>query len=483
MEEKDVDLCIVGAGLAGLNALFVSSEYLDSGSSVLLTDKREKEGGMWNDVYSHVRLHQPYKLFTVGNFDWAIKKHRSHLADKGEILKHFSECKNQLRLRFNLEERYLITYVRHEEVSTENGYVAYVYYANNDSKEIILKVKAKRFIKALSYNVQPQIPWKLSTDRVRSITQESFKEHYSEMAKNNKPIYILGSGKSGTDAAYELIKKFPGREIHMFGGRGTAFFNRDNLFPNGTERWVSNKLVLDKLLELTLQYDGEDHKTPFKSFLKKYGIDLDGQSTVSAFGVISENEISIIKDNLTSYRRDYLIDVIEKDDRLYAVLKSGKEIEVEESSWIVSCQGYLWHNSGEREDLLSQHKTTLSIQQSSTVFFLSSFSAYFLPHLFYSNKIDKIPLAKINLEKLRESNKEDFFIIVSAQLLYNLLIILENTPLKVITNCALNFDNWFPKIRIVAFLVKLKLNKRKYIRHLETSLNKAQGLGKVEIEF
>jgi uncharacterized membrane protein YdjX (TVP38/TMEM64 family) len=50
------DVCIVGAGLAGLNALFVAGRYLSRDQKVILIDRRECVGGMWVDTYPYVRL-------------------------------------------------------------------------------------------------------------------------------------------------------------------------------------------------------------------------------------------------------------------------------------------------------------------------------------------------------------------------------------------------------------------------------------------
>jgi flavin-dependent dehydrogenase len=36
------DVCIVGAGLAGLNALFVASQYLSRDQKVILVDRRRR---------------------------------------------------------------------------------------------------------------------------------------------------------------------------------------------------------------------------------------------------------------------------------------------------------------------------------------------------------------------------------------------------------------------------------------------------------
>lgn len=50
------DVCIVGAGLAGLNALFVASQYLSRDQKVILVDRRGRAGGMWVDVLDRSQL-------------------------------------------------------------------------------------------------------------------------------------------------------------------------------------------------------------------------------------------------------------------------------------------------------------------------------------------------------------------------------------------------------------------------------------------
>jgi cation diffusion facilitator CzcD-associated flavoprotein CzcO len=83
------DVCIVGAGIAGLNALFVASQYLSRDQKIIVVDRRERTGGMWVDTYDYVRLHQPHGLFTAGNIEWTLGQDPSYLATKGEALDHF----------------------------------------------------------------------------------------------------------------------------------------------------------------------------------------------------------------------------------------------------------------------------------------------------------------------------------------------------------------------------------------------------------
>ncbi|MCR9134519.1 MAG: NAD(P)-binding protein [Alphaproteobacteria bacterium] len=54
------DLVIIGAGIAGLNALHAASVYLPTSARILLIDEKDAPGGMWTMAYEYVRLHQPH---------------------------------------------------------------------------------------------------------------------------------------------------------------------------------------------------------------------------------------------------------------------------------------------------------------------------------------------------------------------------------------------------------------------------------------
>ncbi|WP_374103506.1 NAD(P)-binding protein [Rhodococcus sp. MH15] len=53
---ESCDVCIVGAGITGLNALFVARRYLERDQKVILVDRRQRVGGMWVDTYPYVSL-------------------------------------------------------------------------------------------------------------------------------------------------------------------------------------------------------------------------------------------------------------------------------------------------------------------------------------------------------------------------------------------------------------------------------------------
>ena len=100
------EICIAGAGIAGLNALFAASQYLGRNDRVVLVDRRTRVGGMWTDTYDYVRLHQPYQLFTAGNIKCTLGKERSYLATKPEFLDHLRHCLDVISRRVDVDERF-----------------------------------------------------------------------------------------------------------------------------------------------------------------------------------------------------------------------------------------------------------------------------------------------------------------------------------------------------------------------------------------
>ena len=87
------DLCIIGAGYAGVNAFNAASKYLAKGARVVVVAEQSRWGGQWVEQYESVRLHQAYQLYTAGEREWAISGKRpwSYLASKKEILQHFED--------------------------------------------------------------------------------------------------------------------------------------------------------------------------------------------------------------------------------------------------------------------------------------------------------------------------------------------------------------------------------------------------------
>ena len=49
--QEKCDVCIIGAGISGLNALFCACQYLPKNSKIILLDSKQSYGGMWLHTY------------------------------------------------------------------------------------------------------------------------------------------------------------------------------------------------------------------------------------------------------------------------------------------------------------------------------------------------------------------------------------------------------------------------------------------------
>jgi putative ABC transport system ATP-binding protein len=161
------DVCIVGAGIAGLNALFAASQYLSRDQKIIVVDRRDRVGGMWVDTYDYVRLHQPHGLFTAGNIKWTLGQDPSYLATKDEVLDHFDHCVNVIRQRVQVEEHFGWALESHDET---DGNVR-ITCRSSDGQPMV--VDAKRLIKAYGLRVAPNDPLEISSTRVQSVSPDA----------------------------------------------------------------------------------------------------------------------------------------------------------------------------------------------------------------------------------------------------------------------------------------------------------------------
>ena len=226
------ELIIVGAGISGLNALAVASDYLSAHDRVVLVDGRHRAGGMWVDTYAFVRLHQPYPIFTAGDIAWQLEEPASHLATREEVLDHLGHCVEVARAKVDLEQRFGWEYVGHAEA---DGEVAVTLRGPDGRSETL---STKRLIKAYGNNVVPSSPLPISSAAVRSTTPEELPLAIASHPEDRGPIWIIGSGKTAMDVALMLRRERPGRELNMVAGSGTMFSRRETFFPTGSEALV-----------------------------------------------------------------------------------------------------------------------------------------------------------------------------------------------------------------------------------------------------
>lgn len=458
-------LCIVGAGITGLNALVVASGYLARNDRVVLVDTRPRSGGMWVDTYDYVRLHQPHGIFTAGNIPWQLGAEPSHLASKPEVLDHLGHCLAVAAERVTLEERFGWEYLSHEDV---DGEVEVTFRSPEGATSTL---RTKRLIKAFGHRVQPNDPLSTSSSRVRSTTPEQLDVLGAELRGDSAPIWIMGGGKTAMDVAHQLITAHPGRELHMLAGSGTFFSRRESFFPEGPRRWWGGTPINTMLREVGARFDGTNEDEVRAWYQGVYGISPFPGAT-NFFGAnLSEAELAVITAGLRSIEREYFVDAVDAVDGVDLVLRSGGTRSVPPGTWLVNCTGSLLRETHPYEPYVSPAGTTLSLQmRSSTTGVFSSFAGYYLTHLLYAGKLESAGLYELDVEELSARDKSVVGFASMSLALHNLSLISDALPSKVMMECGLDYDRWYPFPRRLLGMLSFLRSHRREREHLRASL-------------
>ncbi|MCH2043561.1 MAG: hypothetical protein MK212_05425 [Saprospiraceae bacterium] len=467
------DLCIIGLGIAGLNALNSSVQYLNEKSKIIVVDKRPKEkavGGMWNTTYPFVRLHQPHPFFTVGNNQWNWDKDARYLATGQEVVEHLSHCYQQLKSRYNIVERFAYESKSYHEIETTDGHEAQIELkSTNDDSTLI--IRAKRCINAIGLNIKPNTVLQLSSPKVRSIAPEDKILMTTEVANDDKPIYMVGGGKTSMDVANQILTQNPNRKINFLVGRGTFFINRDIAFPKGMRKYWAGRSLTNFLLSLVTNFEEDNLDPAIDHVIEKYALNPFHKARQTFLGILSPEEVSTVMDATDQVLYEYLQDVKEENGALLMQFKSGQKQAIEEGSWLINCTGHLLREENKTVPIISKNKTIISIQDGSRAFIFSSFAGYFLPHLWFNQQFDKVPFIYFNHSKLKTQDKKILLFAIAAQSVYNLIRLVEALPRKIMKDFGLNFDNWFPFYRQFVAIFKILGNKKKYLARCEYILN------------
>lgn len=432
------DLCVVGTGVAALNALAVASGYLQKGQRVVVIERRARAGGMWNDAYPFVRLHQPHGLFTAGSVRWQGDRPRSYLATREEVLDHFSHILDVVRTRLELDERYGWEFTDHEE---RDGRV--LVRARSADGEL-LEVDAAKLVKGFGVEVQPDAPLEFTSDRIRSVAPSTIVERREELYASEEPIWIVGGGKTAMDTAHLLVTEAPGREVHMIIGGGTFFGKRDRLFPDGRERWRAQATPNMLQAAVARRFDGTNEADVRRWLHEKYGIGLVPEAKNYFFGILSEAENATIGRGLTSTVRGYLADVRDQGDKTELVFRSGETREVPPGTWVVNCTGLITPVDRAYEPYSSPSGNVLTLSLRSATVLLSSFMAYFMTHLMYRDALTTTPLYQVDYSELARTAKPASPYVMATLAQYNLCLLSDALPLRSFLDCGLDFDRWMP---------------------------------------
>jgi hypothetical protein len=473
-ETIDCDLCVVGAGITGLNAIFAASHYLDASARVVLVDQKLEAGGMWPETYDYARLHQPYPMFTVGNFGWSLKKPAWHLASKQEVVGHLKGCLTRLRERFTLIERFGYRCEGHEEVAGAHGWHAVIECIGVSGGQR-LSVRAKRCIKAVGADIKSKPPLELTSHRVASVSPHGGATDGPPVPEGEQPIYVIGGGKTAMDTAHRLVKDHPERPVHMVIGQGCVFWNRDRIAPTGLRRWLGGFLPLNCLLDVARRYRGDNADEVFEYFKAQYCLALNGNARQFRWGILSEAELSTIRNGVDEVIEDYLEDVVDEEGQPVMVFRSGDRRPVEAGSCVINGTSYIDRSAEEAgyEPYLSPNGTVVSINARSSVTWLTTYAGYFLTHLFYQNRLADLPLYRINFIELERTDKTALSVISMTHMIHNLLLILPSVPAKAAREWGLDHNRWYPLVRRIWAVVKLMITGRRDWEHTRKALDRA----------
>ncbi|OBA96385.1 potassium transporter [Mycobacteriaceae bacterium 1482268.1] len=462
---ESCDVCIVGAGVAGLNALFVASQYLASDQKVILVDRRPRVGGMWVDTYPYVRLHQPHPMFTAGNIEWTLGKERSYLATQCEVLDHFAHCLDVLKERVRVDEYFGWEVESHDEAA---GTVR-VTCSSADGRRLV--IETNRLIKAYGFAPQPNDPLELSSARVHSVSPNYCDMRGDDMRASDAPVWIIGGGKTAMDTAHALITEYPGREVNLVAGSGTYFLSRERILPTGAARWWRGQSFNGLAMAVTQRFDGTNEDVVNAWFRDTYGLHLTPQTGNFLLGLMSESENRTIAAGLDDVVMDHLDDVVDRNGDTHLVFRSGATKAIRPGSWIVNCTGYFKYDDRPYEPYISPSGAVLSINPRSITLQLTTFMGYFMTHLMMLGNLRDIPLYELDAMELRHKANPAFPMTLFTLAMHNISLITEHAPRKVFSQCGIDVNRWYPMPRRALSLAQFMLTHRREREHLRRSLD------------
>jgi thioredoxin reductase len=466
------DLVVIGAGVAGLNALYAATQYLSKDARVLLIDQKQAAGGMWNTAYDYVRLHQPHPMFTVGDMRWDWHKPQGYLAKRDEVRTHLARAVEAVSKKVALETDFGQTVTTCAEHPVDAGHRARVTYHPNGTPAQTRTVEARRAIYASGLNYKVADPLPLSSDAVISTIPQNLSETLA--AHPDAPVFVVGGGKTGMDSVLATLERDADRKVSLINGRGTNFLNRTKYIPTGLARWTSGELISRLFRDLALNFDGDNEAHTVAHVRQNYSTDPNGSNGVFLYGLQSEDEQSRISRGLHTTHSDYLLDVRDTPDGPMMDLRGGQTEAVERGSIFVNCTGSFFRTTQMGDDVrcLSPHGTVLNISARDGFHFLTSVAGFFLPHLLYRDELKGSGFYTLDHEALFRQDRNAWIGASAAQAYLNQVTAVQTLPMMLLDRCGLDLDRWYPFPRRVAGLIRMKATATADIAHCRAALDR-----------
>ncbi len=466
------ELCIIGAGISGLNALFAASRHLSPQDRVLVIDQRPRVGGMWNSTYDYVRLHQPHPMYTVGNIKWTDHRPREYLASRNDVLNHLQRCFDTLAARMNVRLHSGYAYASHQE-DDSTGTVN-VHCVPLDDAQPRLRIAAKRLVNTAGFGVGPLAPLPLSSRQVHSVSPEFMKRTGAEFIESNAPIYIVGGGKTAMDTAHSLMTQFPHKRINLLIGAGTLFVEREHGFPTGIRRYFGGSPVIDIFSDLATRFDGTNEFAVTEYFRNRYAVALDPHCRHHMFGILSRTENDTIRQGAEQIVLDYLVDVVDRHNTPTMVLRSGVERAVEPGAWFINATGYYNETACSYQPYLSASGRVLANNPHSLINFIPANAAFLLVYAAYQGVLDRLPLYEVDFVELREKAKEAYLPTIVTHTLYNIFQLIPALPVEARMDFGSDIGRWYPLYRQLYSWSRFVRTQKRHPDHLRDSLDRVQ---------
>jgi len=459
------DLAIIGAGISGLNALYVAQQYLPEGARVALIDCNAECGGMWTNAYDYVRLHQPHAMFTVGDLAWRWRRPPGYLADRDEVCAHLRYCRDTSRAGIDLTEFYECRATKWWEEVTCDGPVAHVEIHDAKTDAPVSRISARHLIDSIGMDIPRPEPLTVSTDAVLSTTPDHLR---ADIAANpGRSVYVVGGGKTAMDTVLEVLSRDPEARVSLIEGKGTVFALRDKFFPTGVAKGWRGAMVLPMFRRIAMEFDGENEEACYEKFRAKYSVSPGPAGQQYFFGILSESEAARVRDGLQSRIADYFEDVIDTPDGPVMTFRSGDSLAIEPGAIIVNCTGLVLRQDQPAKRLLSELETILTISTRCAVHFQTHVSAYFLTHLLYLGKLRSAPLLVLDVDDLLSKGRKLWQMTVIAHAFRNSVALLDILPFKVMDRCGLDLDRWHALPRRAIEMLRVRANGKRYIAHCD----------------